>query len=272
MIRISKGNAPAHLIAQGTIQTGNDNTEYLDHKEDYDSGVKKFKAKSTIYNSAPVRNTLLGLQHGKCCYCETKGVRSNIDVEHFRPKAAYSETSDGVSKYPGYFWLAYNWDNLFLSCQVCNQIFKNDFFPIADEATRAQQNGLSIAGEQSILVHPSIDIPEEHIAYRESIPFGLSDRGDKTLEYLGFGKVDTSKDYSAKKKPRIKLLVEARMKHYNIMKTLFEVVQVFSSTHSTPEQQQVLASAKATLESAQLPTAEWSAMISCAVANGFKEY
>lgn len=55
---------------------------------------------------------------GKCAYCETPfAVAGHGDVEHFRPKSTY-------------WWLAYCLDNHLFSCQICNQTFKSDEFPI----------------------------------------------------------------------------------------------------------------------------------------------
>ncbi|MBI1786101.1 MAG: hypothetical protein HYR60_00930, partial [Acidobacteria bacterium] len=39
------------------------------------------------------------------------------DVEHFRPKSVY-------------WWLAYCYDNHLYACQICNQVFKKDRFPV----------------------------------------------------------------------------------------------------------------------------------------------
>jgi len=273
MIRIIKGSAPASLVQRGNAQTVIDHKEYIDNRADYDSGEKKFKAKTSIYNSDIVRGELVDIQKNKCCYCETKDVRSNTDVEHYRPKTAYSESLIGSSMYPGYFWLAYDWDNLFLACQVCNQIFKNDFFPIEDNATRAQRNRLSINNEIPILIHPSIDNPEEHIGYRESIPYGISSRGSWTIDYLGFGRLDTRKDYTAKQKARIKLLVEERETYYNDMKLLNDVISIFSNKPILNIQEKdVLDKARAKLNNARLSSAKWSSMIKCAVRDNFEQY
>lgn len=55
---------------------------------------------------------------GKCAYCETPfSAGGHGDVEHFRPKSTY-------------WWLAYCYDNHCYSCQICNQSFKGDKFPI----------------------------------------------------------------------------------------------------------------------------------------------
>src|SRR5215213_1876163 len=61
---------------------------------------------------------------GKCAYCEAPtAVVAHGDVEHFRPKSVY-------------WWLAYCYDNYLFSCQICNQSFKKDEFPLEDPARR----------------------------------------------------------------------------------------------------------------------------------------
>ncbi|MBI5926699.1 MAG: hypothetical protein HY836_14005 [Aquabacterium sp.] len=54
----------------------------------------------------------------KCAYCEADTAAvAHGDVEHFRPKSEY-------------WWLAYCYDNYTFSCQICNQTYKSNFFPI----------------------------------------------------------------------------------------------------------------------------------------------
>lgn len=56
---------------------------------------------------------------GKCAYCEAQAdTTAHCDVEHFRPRSRY-------------WWLAYCWDNWLFSCQICNEVYKGDQFPIA---------------------------------------------------------------------------------------------------------------------------------------------
>lgn len=52
----------------------------------------------------------------KCWYCETEGIRSDMPVDHFRPKNKVEEES----KHDGYWWLAFDWDNYRLACKYCN--------------------------------------------------------------------------------------------------------------------------------------------------------
>jgi hypothetical protein len=54
----------------------------------------------------------------KCAYCEASTADvAHGDVEHFRPKSVY-------------WWLALCVDNYVYSCQLCNQTYKGDKFPV----------------------------------------------------------------------------------------------------------------------------------------------
>lgn len=73
--------------------------------------------KEGLYGDPEVRACLLELFHYKCAYCESR--IEKCEVEHYRPKGRV----DG-SAHPGYYWLAYEWENLYPSCESCNKTFK----------------------------------------------------------------------------------------------------------------------------------------------------
>jgi len=52
----------------------------------------------------------------KCWYCEAEEVRSDIPVDHFRPKNKVED--DG--NHDGYWWLAFDWENYRCACTFCN--------------------------------------------------------------------------------------------------------------------------------------------------------
>ena len=58
------------------------------------------------YKSEDVRVGLNNIYKRKCAFCEQRV--EQYHVEHYRPKATY-------------YWLAFSWDNLLLSCPNCNQ-------------------------------------------------------------------------------------------------------------------------------------------------------
>lgn len=66
----------------------------------------------------PAKAQLKRESNGKCAYCEAStDTVAHGDVEHFRPKSVY-------------WWLAYCYDNYLFACQICNQSFKGDQFPV----------------------------------------------------------------------------------------------------------------------------------------------
>jgi len=117
-----------------------------------------------------VKKALEKLFNEKCAYCEGKSASQGPwDVEHYRPKGRVKENK----KHPGYFWLAYTWDNLLPSCVFCNQhradqptfddptvgpaAGKLDQFPLSDEAKRAMTFSDPLDLEEPLLLNPCID-------------------------------------------------------------------------------------------------------------------
>lgn len=101
-----------------------------------------------------------------CAYCESKldFATSYFPVEHYRPKTAYKTLNNKEEKHPGYWWLAYEWGNLLLSCQVCNA-YKSSFFPLVDETKRDIANK-NIEKEEPLILSPVDDNPYDHIVFR----------------------------------------------------------------------------------------------------------
>jgi uncharacterized protein (TIGR02646 family) len=137
------------------------------------------KVREEIYRDEEVKKALEELFHRKCAYCETK--QEGFDVEHYRPKGRVAENPN----HPGYYWLAYAWENLLPSCVFCNQSRRDpptwdnphtgpaagkiDQFPLRDETKRAMDHTGSLAGEEPLLLNPCTDDPESEFKYD---PFG----------------------------------------------------------------------------------------------------
>ncbi len=75
---------------------------------------KNIKAKKFVGSERyrKIRDELTDLYNNKCAYCEK--YCDSTHIEHYRPKSIY-------------FWLAYSWDNLLLSCPECNSNKRNIF-------------------------------------------------------------------------------------------------------------------------------------------------
>ena len=92
--------------------------------------------KDQIYADDEVKKQLKSDQFGKCAYCERSLNGDFGAVEHFRPKGGYQIEDEKYLRKPGYYWLAYDWNNLLYSCSECNTCYKRNFFPLANENQR----------------------------------------------------------------------------------------------------------------------------------------
>jgi uncharacterized protein (TIGR02646 family) len=108
------------------------------------------------------KEALRGASNNKCWYCESVDIRSDNEVEHFRPKNAVAECPD----HDGYWWLAFKWENYRFSCTFCNcrrvdQATgvgggKADHFPLKEEARRARTPADNLADEEPLLLDPTV--------------------------------------------------------------------------------------------------------------------
>ena len=157
---------------------------------------KDHKANKAIYSHDSLRRALEKLFHYKCAYCECSITRIDWDVEHFRPKGRVAENKD----HPGYYWLTYDWNNLYPSCTFCNQKRKDkplwgdltkgitggkaDQFPLIDEKNRAMSHRESIKKEKHLLLSPCNDIPSKYLTFGtegQIISFDDNKRGNATI-------------------------------------------------------------------------------------------
>ena len=137
-----------------------------------------------------VRETLKKAQNGKCCFCEGKfAAFAAADVEHYRPKGAVRQKEKSKAVLPGYFWLAYSWENLYWCCQVCNRSNKRDFFPLKDPAKRARSHADNLAEEEPLILDPGgLDDPSEHIGFHQELAVGLTEVGTNTIQLIGLNR------------------------------------------------------------------------------------
>jgi uncharacterized protein (TIGR02646 family) len=106
-----------------------------------------------------LKTALSALSNGKCWYCDSRQIRSDNAVDHFRPKNGVADCKG----HEGYWWLAFDWRNYRFSCTYCNSRRKGentsggkgDQFPLIDEALRALKWGDNWNAEQPMLLDPT---------------------------------------------------------------------------------------------------------------------
>lgn len=135
--------------------------ELLNAIKDKDAAKKK-KCQGK-YAHRTVKDHLKRMFEDKCAYCESSiGVVNYGHIEHYRPK----------NKYPR---LTFEWRNLLLSCDICNDAaHKGEKFP-----TKSAHGPI---------VDPTRDDPTDHLDFhydpisKTAYAISLSDRGQTTLQ------------------------------------------------------------------------------------------
>ncbi len=168
-----------------------------------DNGETDLSFNGAIYADPTVKDQLKADQHNKCAFCDRFRNGDFGDVEHYRPKGAYTDTNGQIHT-PAYYWLAYEWSNLMLSCSECNRSHKKTRFPLQDEATRNIASR-DITNEQPLLINPYIDDPAKHLTFARHIAkptvheSSEDPKGRCTIETLG---LNTRKDLVEQRRNR----------------------------------------------------------------------
>ncbi|MFY0562316.1 hypothetical protein ACN28E_00620 [Archangium lansingense] len=214
-------------------------TAYSRAPRSYEKGKKSFEFDAGIYAHESVKQALLRAQHGKCAFCESKFAHISYgDVEHFRPKAGWRQEEDEPLSRPGYYWLAYEWANLFLACTLCNQQFKKNLFPLQTPSRRTRSHKEDVTEEDPLLLDPAVDNPEAFISFREEVPYAVDGnaRGETTIRTLGL---------------RREALAEQRRRHLSHVEALRQLIEL-----RTPE----ASKARKLLQRMQQDSGEYAAM------------
>ena len=256
MIRVTKPACPDALL-DGAERTRADCAAYDENAAAYSNDERRFDFRRAIYGHKAIRTALQEAQHRKCCYCENRA-NAAVDVkpaspstrgcagsvEHYRPKGAVRQDQKSKKLFPGYYWLAYSWNNLYWCCQECNGR-KNNLFPLEDPAARARSHRDDVAGEKPLLLDPGgPDDPRKHIEFRQWRAVSATTAGERTIAVLGLNRPE---------------LREARLDRLNLLQSLRDVAQGFTG-NMEPDDVALQERARRELARANLPGAIFSAM------------
>ncbi|WP_157110612.1 HNH endonuclease [Nocardia anaemiae] len=105
-----------------------------------------------------LRDMCSGLE--RCMYCEDS---QGTDIDHFRPKATYPESS-------------FTWENYILACSRCNSNHKRNRFPVREG--------------RELLINPTSTDPFRHLALSLTTGFyvGLDDIGETSIDVYGLNR------------------------------------------------------------------------------------
>ncbi len=191
MIRIDKPvDIPLVLTTKGTELNEANCKKYSSNPKLYKSGKEEFIISDKVYNDKSVKPILKQAQNNKCCYCEKDQEHEDGAVEHYRPKKGFQIKKGDKLIRPGYYWLGYDWSNLFFVCTHCNRK-KSTIFPLKDEKKRALYHKKSIKNEAPYLLDPcGVKNPREHIIFKSQLIEGTSEYGKYTIEICDLDRDD----------------------------------------------------------------------------------
>ena len=118
--------------------------------------IEQYRARWTA-----VRDVFEAYSHGKCWYVECTSSGADNDIDHYRPKSRVAQDRT----HPGYYWLAFDWKNLRLSCQRANRLRRNpetgetggkgDNFPLVNPEQRASMPHHDLSLEVPAILDPT---------------------------------------------------------------------------------------------------------------------
>lgn len=247
MIRIARTASAPAILANGVSLVQAMNKAKKANPATAGTKTKPFEFDSSIYGHQDVKNTLKALQHEKCAYCEGKFLAFCYgDIEHYRPKAYSQQRPGGRTIRPGYYWLAYDWNNLLLSCELCNRARKRNVFPLRDPTKRAD-TPRKVAHEKPLILDPAgKDDPHDHIRFVGNVPGAITDVGEHTITLLGLDRSE---------------LNGLRLTHLGHVKALYTIVRLADKLGADAELVAEGVKAKAQLQGFVSDHSEFSAMI-----------
>lgn len=156
------------------------------------------EARQRLWRDARIRDWLLGLFHNKCWYSEAQEAVSAYHVDHYRPKGRVTDVGH-VHPEPGYWWLAFRWQNYRICGQLIN-VKKNDVFPLVSGHRAAPNDSASLRLEAPALLDPTSD-DARLISFEmdedgcRAVPSGGADEEERdrvltTIEVIGLNRLD----------------------------------------------------------------------------------
>lgn len=258
MIEVHRPKSPPKVLRdQGKPARDKHCRDYTRSPREYDRGEKLFQFDRAIYGHADVKAALRQAQHGKCAFCESHITHIAYgDVEHFRPKGGVCQRVNSPLERPGYYWLAYTWENLLFVCQICNQRHKKSHFPLANWAERARRHTDDLTVEQPLFLDPAAEDPALSLSFRAEVPFSKNRRGRETIRALGLTRAP---------------LREKRKERLDLLRAAFVVAFALSPTEAALIPHEVR-DARALLHRAVSDQGEYAAMVRAAIPRWEREF
>ena len=186
MIHIERKSPLPSLSLESVNKARREAEKFYDPSHDRRQKHHKFLALTTRVSG--FREQLHEAFNSKCAFCESYIRLTDFScMDRYRPKSGAINV-DGTASADHYWWLAYEWPNLYLVCLACNKI-RGDRFPVGKTRAAPRVTGAELLKEEPLLLDPCYDFPEDHFVFDEK-GFVASDsqQGQITIEILGLNR------------------------------------------------------------------------------------
>ena len=151
-------------------------------------GQLRFSFDPAIWDDGSLRAALLNLFQHKCAYCESALTDSTLVVDRFRPEQEAMNLDGRVEDPDRYWWLAYEWTNLYPACGDCREA-KSTFFPVAGARAKPEARGDELHHERRLLLDPCDDDPARDLRFSASgIVTPVTERGALSIDILALNR------------------------------------------------------------------------------------
>jgi uncharacterized protein (TIGR02646 family) len=170
--------------------------------------ARRRNVKSISQNQLPLEEEVLAapdlraalekLFGGKCAFCESPllDAEKRIPV-HFRPRQRAAQLNGKVDPLH-YWWLTYEWSNLYSACLGC-QAARGPRFPVTGKRAAYEDPKRTVAREKPQLLDPCIDDPESELRFEgDGTVRSTTPRGNLTIDVFGLNRAS---------------LVDSRLRH-----------------------------------------------------------
>jgi uncharacterized protein (TIGR02646 family) len=184
----------------------------------------KRRSKSFLQNRLPFRTELLQLPDlsaallgvfGKfCAFCESPLLDSELNLPgHFRPRERASQLSGKVSPLH-YWWLSYEWHNIYSMCLVCRKS-RGTRFPVKGARAEYEHATRTLESERAQLLDPCADDPTKELQFLfDGSVRALGERGHATIETFGLNRASLV-NARLKLQPRIREAMDTYLRRHD---------------------------------------------------------
>jgi uncharacterized protein (TIGR02646 family) len=221
MIHIDRYKYPGNFLESSNVLNWRQEAKDFFEIKPEKRRQKNFRFHTPFRANPELREVLYKLFYGKCAYCESKLPALSIGntfltIDQFRPPTTPMGLS-GISTLDGYWWLAYEWENLFPACENCNRA-KGNKFPVQFKRVQPYAKGKELEKEGSLLLNPCVDYPETTLKfYSDGSVKGMDRKAETTIDVFSLNRNNLRKarEYSYEKLTHLINTLKASLGEYD---------------------------------------------------------